>query len=73
MCTFDLRTAKLSGCADKGQAKAQLSSFQEQLETFAQKYRKEIMNNAQFRENFNRMCQKCGVDPLQCACSGISV
>lgn len=41
-----------------------LSSFKANLETFAQKHKKEINRNPQFRAQFQRMCSRVGVDPL---------
>ena len=43
----------------------QLKTFQENLQEFALKYKKEIRKNATFRQHFQYMCSKIGVDPLQ--------
>eukprot|EP00475_Leptophrys_vorax_P045364 TRINITY_DN9389_c0_g1_i1.p1 TRINITY_DN9389_c0_g1~~TRINITY_DN9389_c0_g1_i1.p1 ORF type:complete len:252 (-),score=87.48 TRINITY_DN9389_c0_g1_i1:71-826(-) len=42
----------------------QMTVFKENLEAFAQKHKKEINKNPQFRAQFQRMCTKVGVDPL---------
>lgn len=38
--------------------------FQKSLEEFAEKHAKQIKKDPQFRQYFNEMCQKIGVDPL---------
>ena len=43
----------------------QLSSFKTHLEEFARKYKNEIKKNPEFRQQFQTMCGKIGVDPLQ--------
>mmetsp|Transcript_7951 Transcript_7951/g.13793 ORF Transcript_7951/g.13793 Transcript_7951/m.13793 type:complete len:247 (-) Transcript_7951:236-976(-) len=42
----------------------QLGDFQKNLEEFANKYRKEINKNPEFRKHFQDMCVNIGVDPL---------
>lgn len=43
----------------------QLKVFQENLTTFAHKYKKQINSNPAFRAKFHEMCTTIGVDPLQ--------
>lgn len=45
--------------------KQQLEVFRTNLEEFAVKHRKEISKNPVFRNHFQQMCSKIGVDPLQ--------
>ena len=42
----------------------QLAEFKESLEEFAVKHKKEINQNPVFRNQFLKMCQQIGVDPL---------
>ncbi|KAH3761084.1 ELL complex EAP30 subunit [Pelomyxa schiedti] len=42
----------------------QLVVFKQNLEEFAQKYKKKIRKSPEFRQQFNEMCTKVGVDPL---------
>ncbi|KAJ3190314.1 ESCRT-II subunit protein snf8 [Gaertneriomyces sp. JEL0708] len=46
------------------QLKAQLETFKDSLQTFAQKYRKDIKRDPVFRMHFQRMCATVGIDPL---------
>lgn len=51
--------------SDKTQHIAQqLDLFKTNLEAFAQKHKKEINKNPEFRRQFQRMCAQIGVDPL---------
>ena len=43
----------------------QMTEFRSKLQDFAQKYKKDIKRNAEFRRNFQTMCATVGVDPLQ--------
>ena len=43
---------------------SQLAEFKESLEEFAVKHKKEINQNPVFRNQFLKMCQQIGVDPL---------
>jgi ESCRT-II complex subunit VPS22 len=52
--------------AELSQAKEQMTTFKKNLEEFAQKYKKEINKNPEFRKYFVDMCTKIGVDPLAC-------
>eukprot|EP00056_Hartaetosiga_gracilis_P015766 m.3073 g.3073 ORF g.3073 m.3073 type:complete len:241 (+) comp3197_c0_seq1:72-794(+) len=42
----------------------QIGLFKTSLEGFAKKYRRDIKKNAEFRADFQVMCNKIGVDPL---------
>lgn len=44
---------------------SQITQFKVNLEKFAEKYRKDIKNNAEFRREFQQMCAVAGVDPLR--------
>eukprot|EP01079_Euglenida_sp_SAG-EU17-18_P012471 gene12471-347_t len=44
---------------------AQFEAFKKQLEEFSQKHRDEISGSPALRQQFHKMCQKLGVDPLQ--------
>ena len=46
------------------QMKEMFATFQDSLEDFAKKHKKQISKNPEFRQYFNEMCQKIGVDPL---------
>lgn len=46
-------------------AREHLSKFQKRLEEFARKYKNEIKSDPEFRNEFNSMCLRIGVDPLQ--------
>jgi len=46
------------------QMRESLVTFQKSLEDFAEKHAKQIKKDPQFRQYFNEMCQKIGVDPL---------
>lgn len=50
--------------AQLAQMKEMFKTFQDSLEEFALKYKKQISKNPEFRQYFNEMCQKIGVDPL---------
>jgi len=52
--------------AELGQMKQQMLVFQQNLEEFAKKYKKDINKNPEFRKHFADMCSKIGVDPLAC-------
>jgi len=43
----------------------QMAKFRKNLESFAEKHKREIKKDPQFRAQFNTMCQKIGVDPLR--------
>ena len=43
---------------------AQLAEFKASLEAFAVKHKQEITRNPVFRNQFLKMCQQVGVDPL---------
>lgn len=43
----------------------QMADFRAKLQEFAQKHKKDIKRNADFRRNFQTMCATVGVDPLQ--------
>lgn len=43
----------------------QMKEFRSNLEKFAQKYKKDIKKNGEFRRQFQQMCAVAGVDPLQ--------
>mmetsp|Transcript_32144 Transcript_32144/g.80686 ORF Transcript_32144/g.80686 Transcript_32144/m.80686 type:complete len:215 (-) Transcript_32144:56-700(-) len=45
--------------------KEQVQLFQENLEEFARKHKRDINKNAEFRKHFHEMCTSIGVDPLQ--------
>ncbi len=42
----------------------QLKKFREGLEAFASKHKKKINSDPSFRQHFQRLCAKVGVDPL---------
>ena len=44
----------------------QLEAFKKHLEQFATKHKNEIRKNAEFRNHFQQMCARIGVDPLAC-------
>lgn len=46
-------------------ASQQLSQFKNILQEFAEKYKREIREDPDFRAQFNNMCLGLGVDPLQ--------
>jgi len=46
------------------QMRESLAVFQKSLEDFAEKHAKQIKKDPQFRQYFNEMCQKIGIDPL---------
>jgi len=46
------------------QLQEQLKVFKDNLADFAQKYKKDIKKDPEFRMHFQVMCQKTGVDPL---------
>ncbi|XP_054157682.1 vacuolar-sorting protein SNF8-like [Oppia nitens] len=43
----------------------QMSEFQQKLQEFAQKHKKDIKRDPEFRRHFQAMCATVGVDPLQ--------
>lgn len=43
----------------------QMIEFRTNLERFAQKYKKDIKKNGEFRRHFQQMCAVAGVDPLR--------
>lgn len=43
----------------------QMGEFRTNLEKFAQKYKKDIKKNGEFRRHFQQMCAVAGVDPLR--------
>lgn len=43
----------------------QMTEFRSKLQQFAQKYKKDIKKDAEFRRKFQTMCATVGVDPLQ--------
>lgn len=43
----------------------QMGHFKSNLEKFAQKYKRDIKKNGEFRRHFQQMCAAFGVDPLQ--------
>lgn len=43
----------------------QMGEFRTNLERFAQKYKKDIKKNGEFRRHFQQMCAVAGVDPLR--------
>lgn len=43
---------------------SQMNEFRTNLQTFAQKYKKDIKKNGAFRRHFQQMCATSGVDPL---------
>ena len=45
---------------------SQLDTFRSNLEEFAAKHKNEIKKNAEFRQHFQQMCARIGVDPLAC-------
>eukprot|EP00054_Salpingoeca_dolichothecata_P017293 m.103279 g.103279 ORF g.103279 m.103279 type:complete len:245 (-) comp22396_c0_seq1:87-821(-) len=49
---------------EMAQMTEQLESFKTNLEAFAAKHKKQIKKHADFRQDFQRMCQQIGVDPL---------
>ncbi|KAL0477241.1 vacuolar protein sorting protein VPS22 [Acrasis kona] len=46
------------------QMQERLKFFRESLEDFAQKHKKDINKDPEFRHRFSQMCMKIGVDPL---------
>ncbi|KAJ3209834.1 ESCRT-II subunit protein snf8 [Dinochytrium kinnereticum] len=46
------------------QLKSQMTTFKENLEEYARKYKKDIRQDPAFRSHFQKMCQSIGVDPL---------
>ena len=48
------------------QMQSQLDTFRSNLEDFAAKHKNEIKKNAEFRQHFQQMCARIGVDPLAC-------
>ncbi|XP_062513805.1 vacuolar-sorting protein SNF8-like [Corticium candelabrum] len=46
------------------QMQSQLDTFRSNLEDFAAKHKNEIKKNAEFRQHFQQMCARIGVDPL---------
>ena len=44
----------------------QLESFKSYLEKFATQHQNDIKKNQEFRQHFQRMCARIGVDPLAC-------
>lgn len=44
---------------------SQMGDFKSHLEVFAQKYKKDIKRNGEFRRHFQQMCAVAGVDPLR--------
>ena len=44
----------------------QLESFKSYLETFAAQHQNDIKKNQEFRQHFQKMCARIGVDPLAC-------
>ncbi len=44
----------------------QIETFKKHLEQFAIKHKNEIRKNAEFRNHFQQMCARIGVDPLAC-------
>ena len=43
----------------------QMEVFRGNLQEFAQKHKKAIKKNSEFRREFQKMCAEMGVDPLQ--------
>ena len=52
-----IETAQISG---------QIDTFKSSLEEFAIKHKNDIRKNAEFRNHFQQMCARIGVDPLAC-------
>lgn len=48
------------------QISSQLDTFKSSLEQFATKHKNDIRKNAEFRNYFQQMCARIGVDPLAC-------
>lgn len=48
------------------QIAGQLETFKKHLEEFASKHKNEIRKNPEFRNHFQQMCARIGVDPLAC-------
>ena len=44
----------------------QLDAFKHYLEDFAAKHQTDIKKNPEFRQHFQTLCAKIGVDPLAC-------
>ncbi len=44
----------------------QLESFKSYLEKFAVQHQADIKKDAEFRQHFQKMCARIGVDPLAC-------
>ena len=55
------------------QMQSQLDTFRSNLEEFAAKHKNEIKKNAEFRQHFQQMCARIGVDPLACKYLGLSL
>ena len=60
--TTNLYTKYLSSLQIAGQ----LDTFKKHLEEFASKHKNEIRKNPEFRNHFQQMCARIGVDPLAC-------
>lgn len=43
-----------------------METFKKHLEEFAAKHKNEIRKNPEFRNHFQQMCARIGVDPLAC-------
>ena len=65
--TEDKYKSKRDGLANEQIVKLseQMTEFRSKLQEFAQKYKKDIKRDAEFRRNFQTMCATVGVDPLQ--------
>src|SRR5688572_29070961 len=50
--------------ANLAHIKSSLEEFKQNLVDFAHKHRKDIIDNPNFRIQFQQMCSKIGVDPL---------
>lgn len=48
---------------------SQMGEFKTNLERFAEKYKKDIKKNGEFRRHFQQMCAVAGVDPLRSSAS----
>eukprot|EP00727_Mastigamoeba_balamuthi_P004958 m51a1_g14460 putative vacuolar-sorting protein snf8 (247) ;mRNA; r:657678-659031 len=57
---------RASGMAEQENARMreQLERFRASLEDFARAHRKDVARDPQFRQRFNEMCTRVGVDPL---------
>ena len=51
----------------------QLEAFKSFLEKFAAKHQNDIRKNHEFRQHFQKMCARIGVDPLACKKSNFTV